>query len=72
MKLPGIATLRMEVEPESNGSALILTARFRPRGLLGILYWYAVLPLHGIVFTGMLRGLKRAATSTSETPSRRG
>lgn len=61
MKLPGIATLRVEVEPDSNGSALTLTARFRPRGLLGILYWYAVLPLHGIVFTGMLRGLKRAA-----------
>jgi hypothetical protein len=51
----------VEVEPEQSGSALTLTARFRPRGLLGILYWYAVLPLHGIVFTGMLRGLKRAA-----------
>jgi hypothetical protein len=61
MKLPGIATLKLEVEPEGPGSALSLTARFRPRGLLGILYWYAVLPLHGIVFTGMLRGLKRAA-----------
>jgi hypothetical protein len=38
-----------------------MTARFRPHGLLGIAYWYAVLPLHGIVFSGMLRGLVREA-----------
>jgi hypothetical protein len=36
-------------------------ARFKPRGLLGLLYWYAVLPLHGVVFRGMLRGIQRAA-----------
>jgi hypothetical protein len=61
MKLPGDATLRITVEPRGEGSTLGLTARFKPRGLLGILYWYAVLPLHGIVFAGMLRGLRRAA-----------
>jgi hypothetical protein len=38
-----------------------MTARFRPRGLLGIAYWYSVLPLHGIVFRGMLKGIARAA-----------
>jgi len=38
-----------------------MTARFRPRGLLGMAYWYLVLPLHGIVFRGMLSGLVRAA-----------
>jgi hypothetical protein len=40
-----------------------MTARFSPRGLFGILYWYGVLPLHNIVFGGMLRGIKRAAES---------
>jgi hypothetical protein len=44
-----------------------MTARFRPRGLLGILYWYSVLPLHHIVFGGMLRGIKRAAEGRQET-----
>jgi hypothetical protein len=38
-----------------------VTAKFKPRGLLGIAYWYSVLPLHGVVFRGMLRGLQRAA-----------
>ena len=35
--------------------------RFKPRGLFGLLYWYSVLPLHGLVFRGMLRGIERAA-----------
>ncbi|MFN0135773.1 MAG: SDR family oxidoreductase [Phycisphaerae bacterium] len=64
MKLPGVATLSFEIEPQQNDSAgtrLIMTARFRPRGLLGIAYWYSVLPLHGIVFSGMMKGMMRAA-----------
>jgi uncharacterized protein YbjT (DUF2867 family) len=66
MKLPGAATLTFDVEPmpaPQTGTRLVMTARFRPRGLLGIAYWYAVLPLHGIVFRGMLSGLVRAAGS---------
>lgn len=66
MKLPGVATLCFDVDPApapGAGTRLIMTARFRPRGLLGIAYWYSVLPLHGIVFRGMLRGLVRAAGS---------
>ena len=35
-----------------------------PPHLLGILYWYSVVPLHWIVFGGMLKGIKRAAEST--------
>lgn len=67
MKLPGIAMLRLCIDPEpSEGlegqrSRLSVTARFKPRGLLGIAYWYAVLPLHTFVFRGMLHGLKHAA-----------
>jgi uncharacterized protein YbjT (DUF2867 family) len=62
MKLPGVATLSFEIEPDGAGRcAIVMTAGFRPRGLLGIVYWYAVLPLHGIVFRGMLKGLVRTA-----------
>jgi uncharacterized protein YbjT (DUF2867 family) len=63
MKLPGIATLSFELEPTPgrvSSTRLVMTARFRPRGLLGIAYWYSVLPMHGIVFSGMLKGLARA------------
>ncbi len=61
MKLPGTALLQFEVEDLAGTSRLRVTALFKPRGLLGIAYWYAVLPLHGMVFRGMLRGLTRAA-----------
>jgi uncharacterized protein YbjT (DUF2867 family) len=64
MIVPGEAILEFEVAPDdSHGSRcnLVQTARFLPRGLLGILYWYAVMPLHGIVFRRMLRGIRRAA-----------
>ena len=64
MKLPGVATLAFEIRPVSGSPAMCemsQIARFKPRGLLGLLYWYAVLPLHGVVFRGMLRGIQRAA-----------
>jgi uncharacterized protein YbjT (DUF2867 family) len=64
MKLPGEALLSFEVHPDERDAArctLIQTARLKPRGLLGLLYWYAVLPLHGLVFNGMLNGIRRAA-----------
>jgi hypothetical protein len=64
MKLPGEAMLSFEVRPGDagdGGCTLIQTARFKPRGLLGVAYWYAVMPLHGVVFDGMLRGIRRAA-----------
>jgi hypothetical protein len=38
-----------------------MIARFRPKGIFGLIYWYLVLPFHNVVFGGMLRGIKRAA-----------
>jgi hypothetical protein len=64
MKLPGRAWLVFEVEPEGDGSRITQTAMFDPRGLAGLVYWYAVWPLHRLVFAGMLRGLARRAAAT--------
>jgi uncharacterized protein YbjT (DUF2867 family) len=55
MKLPGEAWLEFKIV----GDQLKQTATFRPLGLLGRLYWYAVLPLHGIIFKGMLEKLTK-------------
>ena len=44
-----------------DGTRLTMTARFRPKGLGGLLYWYSVAPFHNIVFGGMLRGIRRRA-----------
>jgi hypothetical protein len=62
MKLPGEAMLEFEIEPRgAGGCTLRQTALFQPRGLFGLLYWYAVVPLHHIVFRGMLQGIQREA-----------
>lgn len=62
MWTPGDAELEFTIEPLGpSRSRLTQTARFKPRGLMGILYWWAVAPLHHIVFRGMLRGVARAA-----------
>ncbi len=61
MKVNGDAWLQFTVRPEGTGSRLEQTAFFEPHGLLGLLYWYSVLPFHIFVFPGMIRALKRRA-----------
>ncbi len=56
MKLPGEAWLEFKID----GGQLSQTATFRPKGVFGRLYWYAVLPFHGIVFQGLIRKLTEA------------
>ena len=53
MRLPGEAWLEFKIE---NGE-LLQTATFRPLGLLGRIYWHAVMPFHGIIFNGMIKKL---------------
>ncbi|WP_303720784.1 SDR family oxidoreductase [Malonomonas rubra] len=58
MKLPGEAVLCFKLKQlDEERTELKQIARFLPRGLFGLLYWYAVTPFHGYVFTGMLRGI---------------
>lgn len=55
MKLPGEAWLEFNIV----NNELIQTATFRPLGVLGRLYWYAVLPFHGFIFKGMIKQLSK-------------
>ncbi|MEP7273937.1 MAG: SDR family oxidoreductase [Acidobacteriota bacterium] len=63
MKLPGRAWLEFEVTDEGTFSTVRQTAIFDPVGLFGLLYWYALYPLHHLIFAGMLRGIVLAAES---------
>jgi hypothetical protein len=60
MKLPGRAWLEFDVEPAAGGGAIVhQTAVFEPNGLFGLLYWYVLLPVHTVLFGGMLRAIGR-------------
>ena len=57
MKMPGLAWLEFGVEEdvETGGSIITQVAIYAPRGLLGHLYWWAVWPMHGLVFPSMVK-----------------
>ena len=56
MKLPGEAWLEFKIDENNN---LTQTATFRPLGVMGRLYWYAVLPFHGAIFKGMIDNIAK-------------
>lgn len=57
MKLPGEAWLEFRIDDQQY---LHQVATFRPRGLKGRIYWYAVLPFHYFIFGGMLKSIAKA------------
>jgi hypothetical protein len=62
MKSPGEAALELSLAPaEGDATRLTLLARFQPRGLAGLVYWYAMFLPHVVLFTGLVRGLAKAA-----------
>ncbi len=67
MKVPGRAWLQFEVEPNTQGSLIRQTAIFDPAGLAGLLYWYALYPLHLWIFSGMLKQIAELAESKALT-----
>ncbi len=65
MKVPGRAWLEFRVEPRGDGkSVLSQTAFFAPRGLTGLVYWYALYPIHALIFSGLVARLARRAEDT--------
>ena len=55
MILPGEAWLEFKVVNET----VYQTATFRPHGLGGRLYWYAIMPFHWFVFNGMINNINK-------------
>ena len=66
MKLPGRGWLEFEVVPRDGDVTIHQTAVFDARGLAGLGYWYAIWPLHELVFRRMLAGIARRATRAAE------
>jgi Protein of unknown function (DUF2867) len=67
MKTPGPAWLQYEVEPTPTGSRLVQTAFFEPHGLAGLVYWYALLPIHDVVFRGMVAAIAKQAVERTRS-----
>ena len=62
MKVPGLAWLEFQSLPQPGGGTLLTqTAYFAPRGVAGSLYWYVLYPIHGFIFSGMIRRIGERA-----------
>jgi uncharacterized protein YbjT (DUF2867 family) len=60
MKLPGDAWLEWRTEADGESTRVVQRARFVPRGIFGRLYWWSLVPFHGVIFPIMLRRMMRA------------
>lgn len=65
MKLPGDAWLEFKIVDEQGTQILKQTATFRPDGVWGRFYWYAILPLHYFVFNGMIENIINYESSST-------
>ncbi|MCW2799340.1 MAG: hypothetical protein JWQ70_812 [Aeromicrobium sp.] len=62
MKLPGLAWLELQVGSTDGGTTTFHhRALFHPKGLFGYVYWWSILPFHGIIFGSMQRNIAKAA-----------
>ena len=69
MRLPGRAWLQFEVTPLGESrSEIRQTAIFDPAGLAGLIYWYALFPVHSLIFGGLLRAISARAEAEPRGP----
>ncbi|MGA7991834.1 MAG: DUF2867 domain-containing protein, partial [Thermoanaerobaculia bacterium] len=69
MKLPGQARLTFETAPRAGGgSVLTQRADFHPSGFWGRLYWYALIPVHAIIFRGMAERIAAPGPAIPSSP----
>ena len=61
MKVPGKAWLLFEAIPSGDRTQLVQTAMFAPRGFLGLIYWYALFPVHTFLFGQLAAKIASAA-----------
>ena len=59
MKVPGEAWLEFKIIERESNFYLEQNATFRPKGVWGRTYWYVLLPIHVIIFKGMIKNIER-------------
>jgi hypothetical protein len=68
MKVPGRAWLQFQAEPLADRrTRLVQTAYFAPRGLFGLVYWYLLYPIHGFIFSRLIRALAEGAAAKARS-----
>jgi uncharacterized protein YbjT (DUF2867 family) len=61
MRLPGTAWHEYRVVDDGAGTVLVQRSLFAPRGLWGRVYWWALAPMHAVLYPRMVRRIVREA-----------
>jgi hypothetical protein len=61
MKLPGKAWLAFDIEDQGARRNMRVTGYFQTDSLAGKVYWYALMPFHGLIFRDLLTQLERVS-----------
>jgi len=70
MRMFGPGWLEFEAQPQPDGSTRLLqTAFYAPRGFLGHVYWYSLVPFHAFVFSGLIDQIVRHAEASQRALS---
>ncbi|MBY6187323.1 SDR family oxidoreductase [Marinobacter hydrocarbonoclasticus] len=69
MKAPGMGGLTFELVPDGNGTRLALTCWWYPAGAWGLMYWWAMLPAHIILFRRMVNNIRRLSMRPDDSGS---
>jgi uncharacterized protein YbjT (DUF2867 family) len=73
MKVPGKAWLQFSVTQHLKDKSLLTqTAFFAPKGLAGWVYWYALYPIHSLIFSGMIRRISQLSELEEDENGRKG
>ena len=68
MKVPGAGVLEFVIDPDEDGCRLSITAYWHPAGVWGLLYWYVLVPAHGILFRAMVKQVVKQAEELDRSP----
>ncbi len=67
MRMFGPGWLEFEAQPQPDGSTRLLqTAFYVPRGFLGHVYWYSLVPFHALIFSGLIDRIIRHAEASGQ------
>ncbi|CAK1733463.1 putative NAD(P)-binding protein YbjT [Vibrio crassostreae] len=61
MKGPGLGRLEITVSDHGESRELNISAWWHPKGFLGLLYWFAMMPAHLFIFKGMVKAIEKQA-----------
>ena len=64
MKVPGKAWLEFKIEQNKDALIFVQKSYFAPKGLIGLAYWYALLPIHRVVFDGLAKRVIKMAENS--------